>query len=117
MDLATTPKVQPPSPVIIDGNDDWTEVRKLLRKRNISITKAKVTGQATTIFLKILDDFRALTRFLDAGQRVSYTYTLNEEKKVHAVIRRLPLTTEMDDICRELKDQEVGLRREYPCFW
>lgn len=70
----------------------------------MSITKAKITGKVVRIFLKTPDDFRALTKSLDA--RAS---PLTGEKLTHAVIRGLPMNTPTEDISVQLKEHDLDM--------
>lgn len=120
------PKITPPPSVIINENEDWTLVRKILRDKGIQFTKANITEKKTKVFPKILNDFRNMTKEFHSEKIAYYKYTLDEDKIVHAVIRRLPNNTEPTTITKELEGRgytrmEVNQlisrrRRRSPCF-
>lgn len=102
---ASTATARPPTvpPVTIKGTNGWTTVSKKLRSKGIQFDHAKVVGKNTKIFPKTSDDYRALTKTLEIEKTPYFTYMLPEEKKIHAVIRGLPVETTPKEICDELR--------------
>lgn len=64
-----------------------------MRQKNIEFTKAKIMGYTIRIFSRTPADFRTLINALDVERRAYYTYTLNEDKLIHAVIKGFPKNT------------------------
>lgn len=98
--------VAEPPPVIIEGNDDWIEVRRYLKSKNAKISKAKILDRTTKVYSHIPQDVRSLTKELDAKKCAYYTHTPNEDKMIHAVIRGLP-PTQVTDIQEELRKKDL----------
>jgi predicted Zn-ribbon and HTH transcriptional regulator len=51
------------------------------------------------------DDFRSLTRFLDAEKVEFLTYTLDEDKTIRAVLRPVPTDIDPEEVKQDLEDQ------------
>lgn len=96
-------------PIVIKNANDWTIVSNKLRTRKIAYNKAKMTGQGVAVNPSTAEDYRALTKFLNEEQKEFHTYSLPEDKKVRAVIGRLPSNVTEEQIKEDLAEQGIRI--------
>lgn len=107
-----SPATEKIPPVTMMGTSDWTEMSKALYSKKINYNRATVVKDGIKIIASSAEDFRKLTKFLDQQGKEYFTYQMEEEKRVYAVIRYLPLDADIDVIKNDLglqgiKDAEV----------
>ncbi|GBP70183.1 RNA-directed DNA polymerase from mobile element jockey [Eumeta japonica] len=91
------------------SNDSAMEVEQTECSRlHINYNKAQNTRNGINITMSSIDDFRKLNSYLIKSDIPFHTYALEEERKVKAVLKGVPVEIDTEDIKADL------VRQEYP---
>ncbi|CAI6347585.1 unnamed protein product [Macrosiphum euphorbiae] len=96
-----TPKIPP---FFVINKTQFTEFRQAISETILNGFTAKTRANKIKIKVETMDDFRALTKFLDFKKYEYYTYRLKDEKEISAIIRNLPLSINEAEIMEELTE-------------
>ncbi|GBP71489.1 Nucleic-acid-binding protein from transposon X-element [Eumeta japonica] len=99
------PKVKPPPPVFLRDKTKWNMVSSECSKLHINYSKAQNTAHGIKITTNSTDEFRKLNKFLINNNLPFHTYALEEERKVKAVIKGVPIEINTDDVQIDLEHQ------------
>lgn len=120
---ATAPSVpsqarteKPPPPIFLQDKAKWDRVQKICDLKKIAFTHARNTALGIKITVPDSSNFRALRKALTSEHIGCFSYPLEEEKVLRAVIRGLPKEVTCDDISQDLKSQGFpveNIRRLY----
>jgi hypothetical protein len=89
-------------PLFVINITHFTEFRQEISKMILNGFTATARSNKIKINVETIDDFRALTKFLDLKKYEYYTYRLKDEKEISAIIRNLPLSITETEIKKEL---------------
>ncbi|RZC18416.1 hypothetical protein BDFB_013286, partial [Asbolus verrucosus] len=92
-------------PVILTNTAKWTEVTPHLVRAGVKIAKAKTCQDGIRIQPASSDEFRALTKHLDAEKLPYHTFSLEEEKTLRVVLKPIPVGIDADEVKEDLEQQ------------
>lgn len=95
----TIPKIPP---LFVINITQFTEFRQKISETILNGFTATARSNKIKINVETIDDFRALTKFLDFKKYEYYTHRLKDEKEISAIIRNLPLSITETEIKKEL---------------
>ncbi|GBP17989.1 Nucleic-acid-binding protein from transposon X-element [Eumeta japonica] len=99
------PRSKPPPPICLRGKSKWNMVSSEYTRLHINYTRAHNTNQGIRITAVSIDDFRKLSTLLIKSNFPFHIYTLEEERKLKAVLKGIPLEFETEDIKLDLERQ------------
>lgn len=102
------PKKEKIPPITMKGTSDWVDISKALFINKIDYNRATVVKDGIRIIASSIDDFRKLTKFLDYHRKEYFTYQMEEEKKIYALLRHLPLDADLQLIKNDLISQGIS---------
>ncbi|GBP81659.1 RNA-directed DNA polymerase from mobile element jockey [Eumeta japonica] len=102
------PKVNPPPQICLRDKSKWNHIASECNRLHINYNKAQNTRNGINITMSSIDDFRKLYSYLIKSGIPFHTYALEEECKVKAVLKGVPVEIETEDIKADL------VRQEYP---
>lgn len=82
------------------------EISKIISNEFVATSKF----DRIKVNLETVDDFRALTKYLDEKKYEYYTYRLKTEKDISAIIRNLPMSITEFEVMEELKILEYPVK-------
>ncbi|GBP92155.1 hypothetical protein EVAR_34147_1 [Eumeta japonica] len=86
------PKVKPPPPIYLRDKSKWSTVSVECNRLHIQYTNARNLMDSIKITVSTIQDYRNLTRLLINGKIPFHTHPLDEERKIKAVIKGIPLS-------------------------
>ncbi|RZC36785.1 PRE C2HC domain containing protein [Asbolus verrucosus] len=92
-------------PVILRYTAKWTEITANLVRAEVKIAKAKTCQDGIRIQPLLSDEFRALTKHLDAEKLPYHTFSMEEEKTLRVVLKPIPVGIDADELEEDLKHQ------------
>ncbi|GBP68076.1 Nucleic-acid-binding protein from transposon X-element [Eumeta japonica] len=95
----------PPPPICLRDKSKWNMISSACTRLHINYTRAHNTNQGNRITAASIDDFRKLNTFFIKSDLPFHTYALEEERKVKAVLKGIPLEFETEDIKLDLERQ------------
>ncbi|GBP00194.1 Nucleic-acid-binding protein from transposon X-element [Eumeta japonica] len=104
------PKIKPPPPIYLRDKSKWNAVSAECSRLHINYTSARNTLHGIKITVESISDFRSLNSLLIKSKFPFHTYALEEERKIKAVLRNIPLEIPTDCIKSDLEKQN------YPVF-
>lgn len=105
--------VRPPPPIIVQDKGSWTDLSAELNRRNIHFLNATSTSAGIQIKVQNSDYHRELTSYLSERKLQYYTYTLEEERLLRVVIRRVPKEIAVSDVAASLRAQDFPVRNTF----
>ncbi|GBP83890.1 hypothetical protein EVAR_36538_1 [Eumeta japonica] len=102
------PRVKPPPPICLRDKSKWNHIASECSRLHINYNKAQNTRNGINITMSSIDDFRKLNSYLIKSDIPFHTYALEEERKVKAVLKGVPVEIDTEDIKADL------VRQEYP---
>ncbi|GBP92954.1 Nucleic-acid-binding protein from transposon X-element [Eumeta japonica] len=104
------PKIKPPPPIYLRDKGKWNAVSAECSRLHINYTSARNTLYGIKITVDSISDFRSLNSLLMKSNFPFHTYALEEECKIKAVFRNIPLEIPTDCIKFDLEN------KNYPVF-
>ncbi|GBP26344.1 Nucleic-acid-binding protein from transposon X-element [Eumeta japonica] len=102
---APPPKSKLPPPICLRDKSKWNLVAAECTKLRINYTKAQNTKFGIKITVASIEDFRNLNRYLIKNNLPFHTFALEEERKVKAVIKGIPVEIETENVKENLQRQ------------
>ncbi|GBP02055.1 Nucleic-acid-binding protein from transposon X-element [Eumeta japonica] len=99
------PKVKPPPPIYLRDKSKWSTVSVECNRLHIHYTNARNLMDSIKITVSTIQDYRNLTRLLINGKIPFHTHPLDEERKIKAVIKGIPLEIQTDEVKNDLVNQ------------
>ncbi|GBP88952.1 Nucleic-acid-binding protein from transposon X-element [Eumeta japonica] len=99
------PKVKPPPPIYLRDKSKWSTVSVECNRLHIHYTNARNLMDSIKITVSTIQDYRNLTRLLINGKIPFHTHPLDEERKIKAVIKGIPLEFQTDEVKNDLVNQ------------
>lgn len=104
--VATTIKERIPA-VTLKGTSEWTAISKALATNQICYSRATTVRDGVRIVPATVEDHRRMTRYFEIIKRSYYTVQLEEDKKIYAVVRFLPIDAHIPTLLEDLTDQGI----------
>jgi hypothetical protein len=108
------PKKPKIPPIIVRDAGKWTQISAKMASERIHFTKAKPCADGIRVQMSSTDAFRAATRLLERYKVPFHTFTLEEDRPIRVVLRRVPIEIPVDEVAEDLKAQgfhPVGVSR------
>jgi hypothetical protein len=108
------PKKPKIPPIIVRDMGKWTQISAKMASERVHFTKAKPCADGIRIQMSSIDAFRAATRLLERYTVPFHTFTLEEDRPIRVVLRRVPIEIPVDEVAEDLKAQgfhPVGVAR------
>lgn len=102
-----TPKIPP---LFILNITQYSQFRNTISKIISNEFSATAKYNKIKVNLETVDDFRALTKYLDENKYEYYIYRLKTEKDISAIIRNLPISITKIEVMEELKFLEYPVK-------
>ncbi|GBP83852.1 Nucleic-acid-binding protein from transposon X-element [Eumeta japonica] len=99
------PKVKPPPPICLRDKSKWNTVSSECTRMHINYSRAQNTSQGIKIITNTIEDFRKLNSYLIKSNIPFHTFALEEERKIKAVIKGVPIEIETEAVKEDLKRQ------------
>jgi hypothetical protein len=95
-------------PVIIRDASKWSSLSQAMMQKKINFSKARSCVDGIRVNPVTVDDFRSMTRLLEARGVPFHTFALPEEKTLRAVLRTVPVEISVDDVKADLENQGLA---------
>lgn len=102
--------VRPPPPIIVQDKGVWSDLSAELSRKKIHFLHATCIAAGIQIKVQNSDYHRKLTNYLSERKLQYYTYTLEEERLLRVVIRRVPKEIAVSDVAASLREQNYPIR-------
>ncbi|GFR29794.1 nucleic-acid-binding protein from transposon X-element [Trichonephila clavata] len=93
---------RPPPPITIDKVQRSAELLKKLQELTKQHMKGRVIGKGLRVYPETPEVYHAIRNFIEQNKMESFTYDLDQEKDLKAVIRGMPSDTPPQDIIDDL---------------
>ncbi|GFT91832.1 nucleic-acid-binding protein from transposon X-element [Trichonephila clavipes] len=95
--------VRPPPPITIDNVRQSHQLLKKLQDITKQKIRGKIIGKGLRVYPENPEAYHTIRRYVDAEKLESFTYQLDEEKDLKAVIRGMPSDTPPQEIIDDLR--------------
>lgn len=113
---AAVHKPKAPPPVIIHDPKCWESISKTLQERRVYYTNAHKCDLGIRVTLQTVPDYKSLTSLLGERQIPWHSYTLEEERVLRVVIRRIPQQVSLDYVRESLVAQNLPVREVHRMY-
>lgn len=104
--VAQAPKEPKMPPIVIEGTKGWQKVCQKIKEMKAEYTTARTVKDGIKIVPKTANDHRQITKMLNEEKRSYFSYILPEDKKLHVVVKGLPVDADINEVKEELR--EIG---------
>lgn len=110
------PKKEKVPPIVIRNKQRYNAITGALKTAHIDFGHAVNMQEGIKIHPPTIDDYRKIQKFLDENKEQYHSYTLQEDKKLHIVLRKVPEVWHTDyvqELLRENGFHPAGAYRWY----
>ncbi|GFV61302.1 hypothetical protein TNCV_2024761 [Trichonephila clavipes] len=104
--------VRPPPPITIDNVIQSNRLQMKLQGITKQKSRGRIVGKGLRVYLETPEAYHAIRRYIDTEKLEAFTYELNEEKDLKAVIRGWPSDTPPQEIIEDLLNHS----QRVPCY-
>ncbi|GBP35464.1 hypothetical protein EVAR_19974_1 [Eumeta japonica] len=99
------PKVKPPPPICLRDKSKWNVVSSEHTRIHINYSRDQSTSRGIKIVTNTIENFRKLNSYLIKNNIPIHTFALEEERKIKAVIKGIPIEIETEAVKDNLERQ------------